>query len=82
MSSPTARWGYRLYEAHSLAGSVIITLRRLRLRLLVMKTGLRIEVWTAREGNIEVLDVGMHFNLLYRQLLCNNDTVLFMRTAP
>jgi hypothetical protein len=41
-SSPTARWGYRLYEAHSLAGSVIITLRRLRLRLLAMRTSLGI----------------------------------------
>jgi hypothetical protein len=78
----TACWGYRLYEALSLAGSVIITLRRLRLGLLVMRTGLRIEAWAAREGKIEVLDVGIHFNLPYRQLLCNNDTVLFMRAAP
>jgi hypothetical protein len=62
-SSPTTRWGYRLYEAHSLAGSVIITLRRLRLGLLAMETGLQIEVWAAREGNIEVLGVGIHFNL-------------------
>lgn len=71
------------HNAHSLAGSVIITLRRLRLGLLAMRIGLRIGVWAAREGNIEVLDVGIHFNLLYtRQLLCNNDTVLFMRAAP
>jgi hypothetical protein len=51
-SSPTARWGYRWYEAHSLAGSVIVNLRRLRRGLIAMRIGLRIEVWAAREGNI------------------------------
>lgn len=44
-------------------GSVIITLRRLRLGLLAMETGLHIDVWAAREGIIEVLGVGIHFNL-------------------
>ena len=71
-----------MYEALSLAGSVIITLPRLRLELLAMTIGLRIEAWAAPEGKIEVLDVGIHFNLPYRQLLWNNDTVLFMRAPP
>lgn len=39
----------------------MITLCRLRLRLLVMRTGLHIELWAAREGNIEVLDIHYHY---------------------
>jgi len=44
-----------------------------------MRTGLGIE---ALGKETEVPDVGIHFNVPYRQLLYNDDTALFMRAAP